>query len=192
MQTVKNTNIKHISKVREYESCDATDIIYDLMDWTRAESVKNGTTISRQKGSRRIIDRNRNAHTVDYSEFKVTKIESGVTVDNSKKEKQLEDAAISLLADLGISWDDDEEIEEEDSQEIDEPQTVSNESDNTVSNDESEDSQEMPDDFDSLLASIIGDTVENEDDDSDDEYDDPNQFTEEEMSALFDKLMADI
>ena len=129
MKKFAGTNIKTISKVSEYINADAVDIAYDSLDYARAESVKNGVKISSQKGSRRIIDRNRNAiahEQVDYSQFKVTKIERGQTVDNSKKEKQLEDAAISLLADLGISWDDDEN-EADDTVENEEQQTDNNE-----------------------------------------------------------------
>jgi hypothetical protein len=115
MKTDKKTGIKTYSKVSEYANSDTISIVYDVMDFTRAESVANGVVIGKQKGARRIIDRNRNAiaHTEDYSEFKVTQIPTGQTVDNSKKEKQLEDAAMALLADLGIDWSDDEEESEQ-------------------------------------------------------------------------------
>lgn len=125
MKKFAGTNIKTISKVSEYINADAVDIAYDSLDYARAESVKNGVKISRQAGKRRIIDnaRNKIAHSeIDYSQFKVTKIESGVTVDNSKKEKQLEDAAMALLADMGIDWSDDCDDSEEESEEV---QTVS-------------------------------------------------------------------
>lgn len=160
MKKFQNTNIKVISKVSEYEACDAVDIAYDAIDYSRAESVKNGVQISRQIGKRRIIDRNRNAiahEQIDYSQFKVTKLDAGQTVDNSKKEKQLEDAALSLLADLGISWDEDENEDDD---------TVENETEQTDSNTEEEDQQEMPEGFDSLIADIVGDTVENTKDQS--------------------------
>lgn len=150
MQTVKNTKIKTYSKVREYEACDTVDIVYDVMDYQRAESVKNGVQISRQAGKRRLIDnaRNKFAHEqVDYSTFKVTKIEAGQTVDNSKKEQDIESAALDLLAELGINWADDTEQEEEETQ--------------TDNNTEEEDQQEIPEGFDSLISDIVGDTVEN-------------------------------
>ena len=163
MQKVTGTNIKVLSKLSEYEAADTVDIVCDIIDSAKAESIKNGVRITRQIGKRRIIDsaRNKFAHTeADYSDFKVTRIEQGQTVDNSKKEKQLEDAALSLLADLGIDWSDDEEMEEEEIEE-EETQTVENEADNTVENTEEEDQQEMPEGFDSLIADIVGDTVEN-------------------------------
>jgi hypothetical protein len=174
MQKIGNTNVKTYSKVSEFESADTVQIVEDILDYNRGQSVANGVVVSRQKGARRLIDRNKIAHTeVDYSQFKVTKIEEGVTVDNSKKEAKIEEEAMKLLADLGIDWSDDieEEAEEEENQpEISEQQTVSNDEE-VVESEQPEiietqtdriedetiesDSEEIPDDFDSLIADII-------------------------------------
>lgn len=130
MKKFQNTNIKVISKVSEYANCDAVDIAYDAIDYSRAESVKNGVQISRQSGKRRLIDnaRNKYAHEqVDYSTFKVTKIEAGQTIDISKKEQDIESAALDLLAELGINWADDTEQEQDDNSEQEQEQITETE-----------------------------------------------------------------
>lgn len=146
MQTVKNTKIKTYSKVRELETADTVDLVYDVMDFQRAQTISNGTKISSQKGSRRIIDRNRNAiahNETDYSNFKVTKLDAGQTVDNSKKEKQLEDAAMALLADMGIDWSDDCDDSEEE----------------TVETEQSEMAEPITNIEEATIAEIIGEEV---------------------------------
>lgn len=152
MKKFQNTNIKVISKVSEYANCDAVDIAYDAIDYSRAESVKNGVQISRQIGKRRIIDRNRNAiahEQVDYSQFKVTKLDAGQVVDNSKKEQDIESAAMDFLAELGINWSDDSEQEENNTeeQEITEQQAIENVSDNSE--------QEQQDFTDKMIDQLI-------------------------------------
>lgn len=221
MKKIGNTNVKTFNKISEFESADTVQIVEDILDFNRGQSVANGVVIGRQKGSRRIIDNARNsiAHeTVDYSNFKVTRIETGVTVDNSKKEQKIEEEALKLLADLGIDWTDDEEeteevanseTEEETEEEETEPaeldsllseiieteevETEETDSDRIEEEDNDIEEEEMPDDFDSLIASIVGTDDDNDDDDDDsddDDWGDDEEEMPEQFESLIDELMA--